>query len=81
MLRPSSPILREHAAVRSSTCWMRWMCEAKVATMMRPVAASKRPRSAAPTSVSEPVRPGRPTLVESEQRQSTPRSPSAANCA
>ena len=25
-------------------------------------------RSAAPTSVSDPVRPGRPTLVESEQR-------------
>ncbi len=56
---------------------MRWMCEAKVATMMRPWARSKRSASAAPTSVSEGVWPGRSTLVESEQSTSTPRSPSS----
>ena len=60
---------------------MRWMCEANVATMMRPGASANRPSRAAPTSVSEPVCPGRPTLVESEQSASTPRSPSAANVA
>ena len=54
------------------------MCEAKVATMMRPGAAAKRPPSASPTRDSEPVWPGRPTLVESEQSTSTPCSPSAA---
>ena len=57
---------------------MRWMWEAKVARMMRPGASAKRPARASPTSVSEPVCPGRPTLVESEQSTSTPRSPSAA---
>ena len=57
---------------------MRWTCDAKVAMMMRPGASAKRPASAAPTSLSEPVRPGRPTLVESEQSTSTPRSPNRA---
>ena len=58
---------------------MRWMWEAKVARMTRPGAAANRGASAGPTSDSDGVCPGRSTLVESEQRASTPCSPSSVN--
>ena len=57
-------------AARFNTCWMRWMCEANVATMTRPGARATCSASAAPTSLSERVCPGRSTLVESEQSTS-----------
>ena len=48
--------MRPKVAARSRTCWMRWTCEAKVATMTRPGARRNRSPSARPTSCSDGVR-------------------------
>ena len=55
-----------------STCWMRWMFEAKQATNTRPRAASNASSSAAPTSASDSDEPGRSAFVESDRSSARP---------
>ena len=76
--RPTSATLRPSAAAASTTCWTRWMLEAKLVTMMRPSAREKTSSRCGPTPRSEGENPGRSALVESPHSSSTPSRPSSA---
>ena len=81
MLRPAMATWRPWRTAQLTTCWMREISEAKVATMMRPLASRNTSSKAASTTRSEGVKPGRSALVESESSASTPRPPSSASLA
>ena len=53
--RPMTAALRPMSAAASSTCWMRAMFEAKVATITRPSSGSMISRNASPTIRSDGV--------------------------
>ena len=70
--RPTSTTLRPCAAAASTTCWTRWMFDAKQVTTIRP---SQRPKTASrfgPATDSLGEKPGRSALVESPQSSSRP---------
>jgi len=78
MERPTRATLRPSAAAASTTCWTRWMFEAKLVTTMRP---SQRPKTSSrrgPTPDSDGEKPGRSAFVESPQSRSRPSRPSSA---
>ena len=78
--RPMKAILRPVSWATLAICWMRWMWLAKQATTMRRSGRSrKRRRRAAPTLLSEGVKPGSSALVESASNRATPSSPRAAS--
>ena len=77
--RPETANLRPCRWAIWMACWMRWMCEAKQATITRPSASAKIWWNAWPTLLSEPVQPSVSALVESASRASTPSSPSRAS--
>ena len=79
MLRPDRQILRLYRFASSITCWRRWIFEAKVAMIMRPLASLKYSLKVAPTLFSEIVKPGRSALVLSDMRAKTPSLPSSPN--
>ena len=77
--RPMTVILRPLSIATSAACCIRWMFDANDATSIRPVRSGKSARNASPTSLSEPVDPGRSAFVESPSRRSTPRLPTSAS--
>ena len=58
MERPESANLRPCRWAMVIACWMRWMCEAKLATITRPSASAKIRWKALLTVLSEAVEPG-----------------------
>ena len=71
--RPTNAILRPFAIAACATCCTRCKCEAKLVTMNRLSAYSRKSeRIAAPTVDSDGVKPGRSALVESDMRRRTP---------
>jgi hypothetical protein len=77
--RPVTATFRPTSTAASHICWMRWICEANDATMMRCSASQKRSSSLPPTEASGGVNPTDSALVESDMRSSTPRLPTLAN--
>ena len=78
MERPERANLRPCRWAMVIACWMRWMCEAKLATITRPSASAKIRWKALLTVLSEAVDPGASALVESPSNARTPFSPSRA---
>ena len=76
---PTIASLRLCFAAALSTCCVREINDAKVATSTRPCALVKTSSSAPSMMASEGVRPGCSALVESENNASTPRSPNSAS--
>ena len=77
--RPTSETLRPWAAAASTTCWTRWMFDAKRGDDDAPLAAAGRsPASLGPTIASLGEKPGRSALVESPHSSSRSSWPSAA---
>ena len=77
MLRPARCTRRRASRATSTICWMRWMCEAKVATITRPGAPETISRNAGSSELSEAVVPSCSAFVLSASSASTPRSPRA----
>ena len=70
--RPTTATLRPQASEASITPCRRWMCEEKLVTITRPGASRMMRLSAAATSCSDCVMPGRSAFVESASMRSTP---------
>ena len=79
--RPTTATLRPHASEASMTPCRRWMCDEKLVTITRPGASRMMRLSAAATSCSDCVMPGRSAFVESASIRSTPSEPSRASLA
>ena len=77
--RPTSATLRPWAAAASMTCWTRWMFEAKLVTMMRPLQRANRRSRLGPTIDSDGDIPSRSAFVESPASRSRPSRPSSAS--
>ena len=56
--RPTSATWRSHATAASRTCWTRCTCEAKQATMTRPLRLRDDVGDHLPTSISDGMNPG-----------------------
>ena len=78
MDRPTKAILRLCSTAMSMICWMRCTCEAKDATITRPLALAKTLSSTGMMSRSLGMNPATSALVESIIKMSTPSSPSRA---
>jgi hypothetical protein len=76
--RPTSETLRPCVAAASTTCWTRWMFEAKHVTTIRPGARMKSSSKRGPTIASLGEKPGRSAFVESPQSSSSSSAPSCA---
>ena len=76
--RPTSATLRPSCAAASTTCWTRWMFDAKLVTTMRPSQRREGLLEVRPDADSEGEKPGRSALVESPHSSSTPSPPSSA---
>ena len=77
--RPTSATLRPFFSAACTTCWTRWMFDAKQVTTIRP---SQRPNTRSrcgPTIDSLSEIPGRSTFVESPSSSSRPSRPSSAS--
>ena len=66
-------------AAASTTCWTRWMFEAKQVTMMRPWQRANTSSRRGPTLDSDSETPGRSAFVESPQSSSSRSRPSSAS--
>ena len=77
--RPTSATLRPSAAAASTTCWTRWMFEAKQVTTIRPSQRWKTRSRFGPTTDSLVEKPGRSAFVESPHSSSRPSRPSSAS--
>ena len=77
--RPTSATLRSLAAAACTTCWTRWMFDAKQVTTMRPLQWPNTRSRCGPTSDSLSEIPARSTFVESPQSSSSPSRPSSAS--
>ena len=76
--RPTSATLRPFFSAACTTCWTRWMFDAKQVTTIRP---SQRPNTRSrcgPTIDSLSLTPARSTFVESPHSSSRPSRPSSA---
>ena len=67
--RPERANLRPCRWAMVIACWMRWMCDAKLATITRPSASAKIWWKAWLTVLSEAVEPGASALVESPSKR------------
>ena len=76
--RPTSDTLRPTTEAASTTCWTRWMFEAKQVTTTRPRQRAKTSSSFGPTADSDVDTPGRSALVESPHSSNRPSRPSSA---
>ncbi len=76
--RPMSETLRSRAAAAWTTCWTRWMFEAKQVTTIRPGQRMKSSPRRGPTILSLGENPGRSAFVESPHSSSRPSAPSWA---
>src|SRR5215207_736401 len=76
--RPTSATLRSSWAAASTTCWTRWMFEAKHVTTIRPLQWWNTRSRFGPTIDSEGEKPGRSAFVESPHSSSSPSRPSSA---
>ena len=79
MERPTSATLRPSCAAASTTCWTRWMFEAKQVTTIRPGQRWKTRSRFGPTVDSLSDIPGRSAFVESPQSSRSPSRPSSAS--
>ena len=77
--RPTSATLRSCAAAASTTCWTRWMFDAKQVTTIRPGQCANRRSSCGPTIDSLVEIPSRSAFVESPHSSSSPSRPSSAS--
>ncbi len=77
--RPMSATLRSSWAAASTTCWTRWMFDAKQVTMIRPLQWWNTRSRFGPTIDSLADIPGRSALVESPASSSRPSRPSSAS--
>ena len=77
--RPTSATLRPCACAASTTCWTRWMFDAKQVTTMRPLQRANASSRCGPTLDSDGAQPCRSALVESPQSSSSPSRPSSAS--
>ncbi len=77
--RPTSATLRPFSLAASTTCWTRWMFDAKQVTMMRPVQWWNTRSRLGPTTDSLSETPGRSALVESPQSSSRRSRPISAS--
>ena len=77
--RPIRDTRRPTVAAASTTCWTRWMFEAKQVTMMRPWQRANTSTRRGPTLDSDSDTPGRSAFVESPQSSSSRSRPSSAS--
>ena len=71
--RPTSATLRPSDAAASTTCWTRWMFDAKQVTTIRPwQRANTRSRLRPDDRLADADVPGRSAFVESPHSSSTP---------
>ena len=77
--RPTSETLRPTTAAASTTCWTRWMLDAKQVTTIRPLQRANTSSSFGPTLDSDSDTPARSALVESPQSSNRPSRPSSAS--
>ena len=77
--RPTRETLRPSWAAASTTCWTRWMFDAKHVTTILPSQREKVCSSSGPTLDSDGDMPARSAFVESPQRSSSPSRPSSAS--
>ncbi len=76
--RPTSATLRSVACAASTTCWTRWMFEAKHVMTIRPPIRANTSSRWGPTLDSDWAIPGRSALVESPHRSRISSRPSSA---
>jgi hypothetical protein len=76
--RPTRATLRPSAPAASTTCWTRWMLEAKLVTTIRPSQRAKTSSRCGPTPASLGEKPARSAFVESPHSSSSPSRPSSA---
>ncbi len=77
--RPTSETLRSLATAASTTCWTRWMFDAKQVTTIRPVQWWKTRSRCGPTIDSLSDTPPRSAFVESPHSSSSRSRPSSAS--
>ena len=70
--RPTSATLRPFFSAACTTCWTRWMFDAKQVTTIRPLQRPNTRSRCGPTIDSLSLMPGRSTFVESPHSSRTP---------
>jgi hypothetical protein len=76
--RPTSATLRPFFSAACTTCWTRWMFDAKQVTTMRPCAAREHAVQVRADDRLAVADAGRSTFVESPHSSSRPSRPSSA---